>query len=104
MILVSKQRVSKECLNLVNYGFSLFDHFFLFLNGVMQGCCNEDQSSPEPMISISEIFARENRRGNKKRTIQRNQQNRAHRTTKNKAKTQHNNTLETTTREQTQTT
>jgi hypothetical protein len=75
-----------------------------FLNGVMQGCYNEDQSSPEPMISISEIIVRENRRGNQKRTIQRNQQNRAHRTTKNKAKTQHNNTLETTTRKQAQTT
>ena len=31
MILVSKQRVCKECLNLINYGFSLFDHFFLMV-------------------------------------------------------------------------
>ena len=92
MILVFKQRVSTECVTLVNCGFSLFDHLYVvvFLNVVMQKCYNKDQSLPESMISISEIIARENRRDNQKRTIQRNRQNSVHRTTKTKQKTQHN--------------
>jgi hypothetical protein len=47
------------------------------------------------------INVREYRRGNQKRTIQRNWQHRVHNTKKNKTKTQHH-VLDTTTRKQTQ--